>query len=90
VTGYQACALLLLVGGLGPALAVSAHGDEIDRLIGIELGATILAAFLLVFAAVAGPSNFLILPLFGVPTSVVGTFVYLRCLAPQQVAEEDP
>jgi multisubunit Na+/H+ antiporter MnhF subunit len=89
VSGYQACALLLLLGGLGPALALTARGDAVDRLIGAELAAVILTAFLLVFARIAGAANYLILPLFAVPVSVVGTFVYLRCLAPQPAGEED-
>jgi multisubunit Na+/H+ antiporter MnhF subunit len=76
------CAALLLLGGLAPALLLACVGSPLDRLVGLQLSNTLLTAFLLVFALVAGVSNYLSVPLLAVPISVAGTLVYTRCLAP--------
>jgi hypothetical protein len=84
----SAAAAVLLLGAMPPALLLSCRGDPVARLVGAELAATVLVAFLLVFAQIGGTGNYLILPLFAVPLSTAGTLVYTRCLAPHP--DEDP
>lgn len=72
--------LALLIGGLGPVLVMGARGRAFDRLVALELGASVAVLFMLVFPEVSGQSNELILPLVLAPLSLVGTLVFTRLL----------
>lgn len=80
MSGYAVLALVLLVGGLGPVLAMGAIGHSFKRLIALEMGSSIGALFMLIFVEVSGVSSELILPLVLVPLSVAGALVFTRLL----------
>ena len=80
MTGYAVLALLLLIGGLGPVLAMSAVGHSFNRLVALEMSTSIGILFMLIFVEVSNQSSELILPLVLVPLSVAGTLVFTRLL----------
>lgn len=82
MTGFEVCLVVLLVGGLGPALLLGARGRPTNRLIGLELGSAVLTVAFLVFALVTDESYELVLPLVLVPLSFAGSLVYTRLLRP--------
>jgi multisubunit Na+/H+ antiporter MnhF subunit len=88
VNGYQICMLALLVGGLGPAVAVGARGRPTNRLIGLELGSAVLVVLLLLVSVATARSYDLILPLVLAPLSFAGTLVYTRLLAPEEARRD--
>ena len=80
MTGYTICAAVLLVGGLGPALLISARGAPIDRLVGLELVSSIAVVVMLLIAQITGQSYYLAAPLVLAPLSFAGTLVFTRLL----------
>lgn len=80
MTGYTVCATALLLGGLGPALLITARGNAADRLVGLELVGGIATVFMLVMAQITGQSFYLAVPLVLVPLSFAGTLVFTRLL----------
>ena len=80
MTGYAVLALLLLVGGLGPLVAMSVIGHSFNRLVALEMGTAIAVLFMLIFVEVSNQPSELILPLVLVPLSVAGTLVFTRLL----------
>jgi multisubunit Na+/H+ antiporter MnhF subunit len=80
VTGYTICALALVVGGLGPALWITARGTAVDRLVGLELISVVSVVVMLVLAQITGQSYYLAVPLVLAPLSVTGTLVFTRLL----------
>lgn len=75
--------LVLLVGCLGPALAVGSSGDPVRRLIGLELASSATVLMLLLLCQGENQSQFLTLPLVLALLSVAGTLVYTRLLIPR-------
>jgi multisubunit Na+/H+ antiporter MnhF subunit len=80
VTGYVVCAVVLVVGGLGPALLLSSKGSAIDRLVGLELVSSIVVLTMVVIAQITQLSYYLAVPLVLAPLSFAGTLVYTRLL----------
>lgn len=80
MNAYTILALALLIGGLGPVLAMGAVGRSFNRLIALEMGSSLGAMFMLIFIQVSNQSSELILPLVLVPLSVAGTLVFTRLL----------
>ena len=80
MTGYTICVAVLLVGGLGPALLLSARGAPIDRLVGLELVSSIAVVLMLVIAQITDQSYYLAAPLVLAPLSFAGTLVFTRLL----------
>ncbi|GAA3563053.1 hypothetical protein GCM10022222_53530 [Amycolatopsis ultiminotia] len=74
-------ALLLLAGGLAPALLLSAKGRPADRLAGVQQASAVTVLVLLVLAQVYGPSSAVILPLALVVLAFSGTLVFVRLLS---------
>lgn len=81
MSGYQVDVLVLLVGGLGPALLLASQGSPSSRLIALELATAVATALFLLIAQVASLSFDLILPLAFVPLSFAGTLVFTRLLS---------
>jgi multisubunit Na+/H+ antiporter MnhF subunit len=81
MTSWLVAVLVLLVGGLGPALWLGCRGGPVARLVGLELGSSITVLILLLLAQIAGQSQFLIVPLTLVLLSFAGTLVFTRLLA---------
>lgn len=76
-------AIVLLAGALPPAAWIACRGGPVDRLPGVELGSSVAALILLLFAQAVGQSSYLIVPLVLAVVSVAGTLVYTRLLAPR-------
>lgn len=83
MNGWEIAALALMVGGVAPALVLVARGGPVDRLIGLELGASVTALTLMVAIQGDGQSSYLIVPLVLVLLSFAGTLVYTRLLGPK-------
>jgi len=81
VSGYGWCAAALLIGGLGPALALAAWGDASRRMVGLQLGGAVAIVLLILLAQLFGQSSYLVVPFVAVPLSVAGTLVFTRLLA---------
>ncbi|KAA9150308.1 hypothetical protein FPZ12_041435 [Amycolatopsis acidicola] len=80
MTGLLVAALALMVGGLGPALWISARGDAIRRLAGLQLAGVTTVLVLLVLVQAYGPSSAVILPLTLTVLAFAGTLVFARLL----------
>jgi multisubunit Na+/H+ antiporter MnhF subunit len=80
VSGYTVCAVALVIGGLGPALWISARGEALDRLVGLELVSAISVAVLLLLAQITALSYYLGVPLVLAALSFAGTLVFTRLL----------
>ena len=79
------CLIALMAGGLLPALVLCSRGDAGERLIGLDLLATILTFCLILLSEVGpGQSYDLILPLVLVPLSYAGTLVFTRLLGERE------
>lgn len=78
---YTGCLIALIAGGVIPVLVLCSRGEPGERLIGLDLLATILVFCLILLSEVGpGQSYDLILPLVLVPMSYAGTLVFTRLL----------
>lgn len=82
MTGFEVCAVVLLLGALLPAIVLGSSGRPTNRLIGLELSSAVVTVVFVVLAEVSDLSYELILPLVLVPLSFAGTLVYCRLLRP--------
>jgi len=80
VTGWLIAGLLLLAGGLAPALWLASRGDPLRRLAGLELASAVTVLTLLVLGQAFGPSSVVIVPLTLAVLSFAGTLVFVRLL----------
>ncbi len=78
MTGFEICAVALMVGALLPALTLAATGRPVDRLIGVALTSMVVVVAMMVIGQVIEQSYMLIVPLVLVVLSVVGTLVFTR------------
>jgi len=78
MTGWLLAAALLIATGLGPALLLAARGGPVERLIGLELSASVTVLALLCLVQAYGPASALILPLVLVVLAFAGTLVFTR------------
>ena len=81
MSGFEVCALVLLVAGIGPGLALAALGDAHGRLVGMALTGSIATLLFLVLAQVADRSYELVVALVMVPMSFAGVLVFTRLLS---------
>lgn len=88
MNAYTICLVALLVGGVAPALWITARGEAADRLVGLLIGSAVVVFALLLFSQVGpGQSYDLVLPLVLVPLAYAGTLVFTRLLS--RSARED-
>jgi multisubunit Na+/H+ antiporter MnhF subunit len=80
MTAWALAALILLASGLAPALWLAAQGDEVNRLVGLELAASITVLILLLLTQAYGPSSAVIVPLTLTLLSLAGGLVFVRLL----------
>lgn len=80
MTGLGVAAILLMIGGLGPALWMAARGDALRRLAGLQLAGVSTVLVLLVLVQAYGPSSAVILPLTLTVLAFAGTLVFARLL----------
>lgn len=79
MTGYTACLLALVCGGMAPGVVLCARGRKVSRFIGLQFVTTVLVPVTLLFAQI-GQSFELIVPLCLVPLSFAGAMVFVRLL----------
>lgn len=76
---------IVLVGlGLPVAIWIGAHGDPIDRLVGLELAGVVATLALLAFSQAVAQPSYLIVPTVAVVVSFAGTLVFARLLVPRR------
>lgn len=80
MTGYQICAVGLMLGGLPAALLIAGTGRPADRLVGVQLVTAVVVVAMMVMGQIAGESYELIVPLVLVVLSVTGTLVFTRLI----------
>jgi multisubunit Na+/H+ antiporter MnhF subunit len=73
-------ALVLMIGGMIPALVLLGRGDSAARLIGLQLLASITVLELLLLSQGFGQPQYLVVPLVLVVLSFAGTLVFTRLL----------
>lgn len=73
-------ALVLLVVGLGPCLAVAARGNAIERLVGLDLAGVITSVEFLLLAQGLSRPSYDDLALVLAPLSLAGSLVFTRFL----------
>lgn len=88
MTGFEICLVVLVVGGLGPALVLGARGRPTNRLIGLEITSAVVTVVFLLLTVVTRESYDLVLPLVLVPLSFAGSLVYTRLLSPPPPEDE--
>lgn len=80
---WLAGTVVLALGGLIPAGWLASRGDPVNRLVGVELGSTVVALALMLFAQYMNQSQYLVVPLVLAVVSFAGTLVYTRLLPPR-------
>lgn len=79
-TPWLAAALVLILGALVPAVVLGLRGTPLDRLVGLQLGGSVLVPVLLLLSAGYGQTLYLIVPLVLAVLSFAGILVFLRLL----------
>lgn len=83
MTLWLAACIVLMAGGMFPALWIGSRGDPIDRLVGVELGGAVAVLVLMAFSHAMKESSYLIVPLVLAVLTVAGTLVFTRLLGPR-------
>ncbi|MGH9086568.1 MAG: hypothetical protein ACRDYZ_00360 [Acidimicrobiales bacterium] len=81
MSGFAICLLVLLVAAVGPALVLATRGDELGRLVGASLTASVATLAFLLIAQLEDRSYELIVPLVMAPMSFAGVLVFTRLLS---------
>lgn len=82
MSGWLAGAIVLMLGGFGPAAWLGTRGSPVDRLVGLEIGGVTATLMLLGLIQALNQPSYLIVPLVMVLLSFAGTLVFTRLLAP--------
>ncbi|WP_213453478.1 monovalent cation/H+ antiporter complex subunit F [Rhizomonospora bruguierae] len=80
MTSWLLAALVLMLGGLAPALLLGSRRGALDRLVGLELGSALTVLVLLELSHGYGASSYLIVPLVLAVLSFAGTLVFVRLI----------
>jgi multisubunit Na+/H+ antiporter MnhF subunit len=80
VTGWLLAAAVLMVGGFGPAVLISARGSTAGRLVGLQLTGVVGVVVLLLLAHGYQQSSYLIVPTVLALLSVAGVLVFTGLL----------
>ncbi|WP_052442399.1 MrpF/PhaF family protein [Streptacidiphilus neutrinimicus] len=81
-------ALLLIVAGLTPCVAVAGRGESLHRLIGANLLSVVAVGVLLLLAQGLGRSAYVDVALVLAVLAPAGTLVFTRLLAPDEDDED--
>ena len=73
-------AVVLMIGGLGPALRLGTSGRAAERLVGLALAGSVTVLTMVLLAQAFGQSSYLIVPLVLVVLGFAGTLVFTRLL----------
>jgi multisubunit Na+/H+ antiporter MnhF subunit len=80
MTIWVVAALVLIVGGLVPAMVIAYRDTAARRVVGLSLVSTTGTIVLVVLCQAFGQSSYLIVPLVLALLSFVGTLVFTRLL----------
>lgn len=80
MTGFAVCTVVLMLGGLLPALVLASQGSPANRLVGVEIVSVVVVVTMLLVSQMVDESFDLIVPLVLVLLSVVGTLVFTRLI----------
>ncbi|MBV8933118.1 MAG: hypothetical protein JOZ47_23155 [Kutzneria sp.] len=80
MTQWTVAAMVLMGGGLAPALWLASRGTAVCRLIGLQLVSSVSVLVLLVLVQAIGQPSYLIVPLVLALLSFAGTLVFARLL----------
>jgi multisubunit Na+/H+ antiporter MnhF subunit len=80
VNPFVLLAGVLLLASAGPGLWISARGDAVARLAGLQLVTALVVLLLVVLAVGSGQTSMLIVALVTVLLSFAGTLVFARLL----------
>ncbi|HEY1570354.1 MAG TPA: monovalent cation/H+ antiporter complex subunit F [Pseudonocardiaceae bacterium] len=83
MTIWVVAALVLIVGGLIPAMVIAYRDTAARRVVGLSLVSTIGTILMLVLCQAFGRSSYLIVPLVLALLSFAGTLVFTRLLGTQ-------
>jgi len=75
---WLGAALVLIAGGLTPAVVLGLRGSALDRLVGLQLAGALLVGVLLLLAHAFNQSSYLIVPIVLAVLSVAGVLVFVR------------
>lgn len=81
MSGFAVCVLVLLIAAIGPALLLASRGDDMGRLVGTSLTASVATLVFLIVPELTGRSYELIVPLVMAPMSFAGVLVFTRLLS---------
>jgi multisubunit Na+/H+ antiporter MnhF subunit len=73
-------AVVVVLGGVVPAMVSLGRGDAVERLVGLELMGAVTVLVLMIVAIGFGQPQYLIVPLVLVVLSWAGTLVFTRLL----------
>lgn len=82
-TAWYLASVILLLGGMVPALLLSSRRGPADRLVGVSLGGSVAVLVALLLAQAYGESSYLIVPLVLAVLALTGVLVYTRLLGPR-------
>lgn len=74
----MAAAIVLVVGGVAPGVALACRGTPVRRLVGLQLVASVSVLVLMLLGQAQGQSSYLIVPLVVVLLGFAGTLVFTR------------
>lgn len=77
---WSVAALVLMVGGLGPATYLGLRGGPLQRLLGLQLSGAVLVALFLLLALGFAQSSYVIVALVLAALAFPGILVFLRLL----------
>lgn len=83
MTVWYVASIILLIGGMGPAMLLASRHGPTDRLVGLTLGGSIAVLTMLLLSQAYGQSSYLIVPLVLGTLSVTGVLVFTRLLGPR-------
>lgn len=83
MSAWYVAGLILMVGGLGPALLLGSRRSPVDRLVGLELTGVVTVLVMLVLAQDFAQPSYLVVPLVLAVLGVTGTLVFTRLLGPR-------
>jgi multisubunit Na+/H+ antiporter MnhF subunit len=83
MTAWYVAALVLMVGGLGPAVVLGSRRGAVDRLVGLALTGAVTVLVTLVLSQAFEQSSYLVVPLVLAVLSLTGVLVFTRLLGPR-------
>lgn len=84
MTAWSLAALVLMGGGMLPAVVLAGRGTTADRLVGMQLAAATGVAVMLCISVDTSNGMYLIVPMVLAVLSFTGSLVYFRQVAPRR------